>query len=107
MTLRQLELTYHEKKGEFFACGPVPEELPKGAVDLPADSCFATLGFKPPGKVHFQLMVTAEEGELQLTARGDPDGDGVPEIWVLDETSPMIQRMESEPEAGAPEEPKE
>lgn len=93
MTLRQLELAHRKHKGTFVACGPVPAETPTGAVDWPDDSCFAPLGFKPPGKVHFQILVTAEGGNLLLLARGDPDGDGVPETWALDETAPSIRRL--------------
>jgi hypothetical protein len=98
MALRQLELVYREKTGAFLACGPVPAELPRGAVDWPADSCFTPLGFKPPGKVRFQIEVTAEDGNLLLVARGDPAADGVPEAWTLDETSPMIRRLADEPD---------
>jgi hypothetical protein len=93
MALRQAQLTHKAKKGEFLTCGPVPLEMPGGWVPWPEESCFDLIGYRPPGPVRFQIAASTEEGSLVMMARGDSDGDGVPEVWLLDETSAAIQRF--------------
>jgi hypothetical protein len=91
LALRQAQLAYKAEEGEFVACGPVPTEVPVGRVAWPKTSCFDAIGFRPPGKVGYQIAAAVEDGTLVMMARGDANGDGVPEVWLLDETSPGIE----------------
>lgn len=93
MALRQAQLAYKADKGEFLTCGPVPLEVPVGRVPWPEASCFDLIQFRPPGAVLFQVAASTEDGSLVMMARGDADGDGVPEVWLLDETSPAVERF--------------
>ncbi len=95
MALRQAELAYKAESGEFLTCGPVPQQMPVARVRWPEESCFDQIGFKPPGKVRFQIASAIEEGELTMMARGDIDGDGVPEVWLLDEESSSVRAFVS------------
>lgn len=98
LTLRKAQELYKQKNGQYLACGPIPAELPPAPAELPAGTCLAELGFKPTMKVHFQLAATVEDGTLLLLARGDADGDGEPEVWVLEEGAQALRRVEVEPE---------
>lgn len=93
MALRQAQLAYKAEKGEFLTCGPVPLEMPVGRVPWPEKSCFDLIGYRPPGDVRFQIATSTEEGTLVMMARGDADSDGVPEVWLLSETAPAIERF--------------
>lgn len=91
MALRQAQLAYKAETGEFLSCGPVPQPLPVARVAWPEESCFDLIGYRPPGKVRFQVASAVEEGELIMMASGDTDGDGVSEVWLLDEKSASVQ----------------
>ena len=95
--LRRAERAHHARTGEYISCGPVPETLPSAPTAWPAGSCFDALGFAPPTKVRFQLVAGVEDGELVLMARGDTDGDGRAEIWVLEGDDVAMQPLPSPP----------
>jgi hypothetical protein len=83
--LRRAQRQHHARTGSFVSCGPVPAQLPVGPTSWPEGSCFDALQFSPPADVRFQLVAGVEDGELVLMARGDTNGDGDAEIWVLEE----------------------
>jgi hypothetical protein len=43
------------------------------------------------------LLCTLEKGRLQVAARSDLDGDGVPELWVLEEGQARVRRLVIKP----------
>ncbi len=96
-SLRAAESVHLEVNGAYVACGPVPKAVPKGPVPWPSDSCFERLAFAPKGPVRAQLEAVLREGRLVLVARADPDGDGVPQVWYMDEDSQTIRGFGSPP----------
>ncbi len=93
VALREAELAYKRAHGQFLVCGPVPAEPPQGETAWPAQSCLDPLGFRPPKPVRWQVAAAVKEGALMLMARGDSDGDGVAEMWMLDEKSASPRRF--------------
>jgi hypothetical protein len=89
--LRRAEQLYKEVNGTYLACGPVPKEIPQHAVSWPKGSCFERLAFTPPKPVRVQLETTLDDGKLTLVARADPDGDGIPQVWFMNESSDELQ----------------
>jgi hypothetical protein len=101
-SLRRAQMVHKKKGGTYVTCGPVPAIMPVEPVDWPTGSCFDELEFAPPVKVSFQLLAGVEGGKLVLMARGDTNGDGTPETWVLDEDSPTIRPLGGIPLSGKP-----
>jgi hypothetical protein len=101
-SLRQAQMVHKEKGGAYVACGPVPAVMPVEPVDWPTGSCFDELEFAPAVKVSFQLLAGVDDGKLVLMARGDTNGDGIPETWVLDEDSPTIRPLDGIPLSDKP-----
>lgn len=91
--LRRLQREYRGQTGAFLACGPQPREIPQRAVAWPSGTCFDRLGFRPPGRVRFQLEASVHRDNLVLVARSDGDGDGIPEVWYLDEQATAVRRV--------------
>ena len=91
--LRRAQLLHKEINGEFVKCGPVPDKIPTRRIRWPSVSCFDRLAFVPPKPVRVQLEATVDDGKLVLVARADPDGDGIPQVWYLDEESETVRGM--------------
>ncbi len=83
--LRQLQWEYRDLQGSFVECGPIPQTIPQTKAQWPEKNCFEPLGFDPGSRVAYQISSSVLRGKLQLVLRQDPDGDGVPTIWVLGE----------------------
>ena len=89
--LRERQMQHREINGAFVECGPMPRQIPTRPVPWPGGSCFERLAFAPKGPVRVQVQATVQEGRLLVIARADPDGDGVPRVWYLDETTDEIR----------------
>lgn len=100
--------SYQEEHGAFLAAGPVPAQVPRGAVEVPfvPDANFKKLGFEPGERVRLQFQVSVEEnplGEAEVTcfARADRNGNGQVAVYrvTLDAngmTSPVQVDREEE-----------
>lgn len=91
LALREAQRRYRTVHGEYLECGPVPNKVPMAPIPWPKAACFERLHFEPDSPTPFQLQAQTEEGKLVLLARVDPDGDGIPLVWYLDEDSEQIR----------------
>jgi len=98
MLLRQVrtaQLAHRRAKGELLPCGPSPARVPVEAVASSGARCFERLGVRLPKQMRVQLEATVEGGRLQVVARADPDGDGMPVVWVIGEQDERVRHFGS------------
>lgn len=105
LQLRRVQWYLARRQGGYRACGPTPAEPPTRAVPWPSAGCFALLrrgGHRGDIPVRIQLQARVDAaGKLKLIARTDPDGDGVPFVWWLDEASSQLRRLGLQPQTAS------
>jgi prepilin-type N-terminal cleavage/methylation domain-containing protein len=85
-SIKTAELTYSAEFGAFVETDASPAGLggsqPRPFVDegVPGEN-FTTMGWEPEGSIYFQYEVSTEDDAFSAAARGDLDGNSVPQIW--------------------------
>ena len=83
------QLAYYRDHGEFVACAPSPEEVPRGVRGRFRSGAtgWRQLGMSIDGPVWYQYAVTLQGDSFEAVAIGDLDADGRHSRLVLDGTS--------------------
>jgi prepilin-type N-terminal cleavage/methylation domain-containing protein len=86
VAIRLVEISYHAEFDKYVAAAASPATVPGTRPQLfsdagPADQNFATLGWRPEGRVYFRYATAVSGGAFTVDAQADIDANGTRQIW--------------------------